>query len=143
MIDKSAITAVFEALAPERVSRGLANADGHTWEDCFLARAYGAPGELERAIRRAPSGEVANLLRPAPKATDAANLLGVDLRAVFAVLDAFDHHPREFRHLAEEWLEETEVRGRPRLEDRCRPPGRPSAALIDVATPALVVGAGR
>jgi hypothetical protein len=36
MIDKAAVTAVFEALGPERVARGLANADGHTWEDCFL-----------------------------------------------------------------------------------------------------------
>ncbi len=44
MIDKSAITAVFESLGPERVARGLANADGHSWEDCFLARAYGAGG---------------------------------------------------------------------------------------------------
>jgi len=32
MIDKSAVTAVFEALGPQRVARGLANADGHTWE---------------------------------------------------------------------------------------------------------------
>ncbi len=73
MIDKSAITAVFESLGPERVARGLANADGHTWKDCFLALAYGARGELERAIRRAPSGGVANLLRVAPKATVAAD----------------------------------------------------------------------
>ena len=109
MINKSAITAVFESLGPERVARGLANADGHTWKDCFLARAYGAPGELERAIRHAPSGGVANLLRPTPKATDAAKLFGVDRVAVFAVVDAFDHCPTEFRQLAEEWLEENLV----------------------------------
>jgi len=45
MLDKVAVTEVFEALGPERVARGLANADGHTWQDCFLARAYGAPGD--------------------------------------------------------------------------------------------------
>jgi len=117
MIDKSAITAVFESLGPERVARGLANADGHSWEDCFLARAYGARGELERAIRRAPSGGAADLLRVAPKATDAAKLFGVDGGSVFAVVDAFDHHPTEFRQLAEEWLEENRVRGRPRFEE--------------------------
>ncbi len=117
MINKSGITAVFESLGPERVARGLANADGHSWEDCFLARAYGAPGDLDRAIRRAPSGGVANLLRVAPKATDAATLFRVNRAAVFAVVDAFDHHPTEFRQLAEEWLEENHVRGRPRFEE--------------------------
>ena len=54
LLDKSAVTAVFEALGPERVARGLLDAEGHTWEDCFLARAYGAAGELERAMRRDP-----------------------------------------------------------------------------------------
>ena len=33
MLDKSAVTAVFEALGPERVARGLLDAEGHTWED--------------------------------------------------------------------------------------------------------------
>ncbi len=115
MINKSVITAVFESLGPERVARGLANADGNSWEDCFLARAYGELGELERAIRRTSSGEVASLLRVAPKATDIAKLLGVDQGAVFAVVDAFDHDPTEFQHLAEEWLEDNLVRGRARL----------------------------
>jgi len=75
-----------------------------------LARAYGVPGELERAIRRAPNGNVAALLRVAPKATDIAKLFRVNRAAVFAVVDAFDHHPAEFRQLAEEWLEENHVR---------------------------------
>ncbi len=44
MLDKSAVTAVFEALGPERVACGLLDAEGHTWDDCFLARAYGAAG---------------------------------------------------------------------------------------------------
>lgn len=54
MIDKAAVTAVFEALGPERVARGLLDADGHTWEDCFLARAYGAAGELVRGHEARP-----------------------------------------------------------------------------------------
>ncbi len=121
MIDKSAVTAVFEALGPERVARGLSNADGHTWEDCFLARAYGAAGELERAIRRDPSRRVANLLGLAPAAADAAKLLGVQWTAVAAVVDAFDHHTTEFRQLAEEWLEGNHVRGRPASSGRAVP----------------------
>ena len=120
MIDKSAVTAVFEALGPERVARGLLDAHGHTWEDCFLARAYGAAGELVRAIRRDPSRRVPNLLGLALAAADAARLLGVQWTAVAAVVDAFDHHPTEFRQLAEEWLEENHVRGRPHLEEAGR-----------------------
>lgn len=123
MIDKSAVTAVFEALGPERVGRGLANADGHTWEDCFLARAYGAPGELEQAMRRDPSRRVANLLGLALAATDTAKLLGVHWTAVSAVVDVFDHDTAEFRQLAEEWLEENYLRGRPRLEEARRAAG--------------------
>ena len=120
MLDKVAVTEVFEALGPERVARGLANADGHTWQDCFLARAYGAPGELERVMRHDPSRRVASLLGLALAAADAARLLGVQWTAVAAVVDAFDHHPTEFRQLAEEWLEENHVRGRPHLEEAGR-----------------------
>ncbi len=120
MVDKSAVTAVFEVLGPERIARGLASADGHTWEDCFLARAYGAAGELERAMKRDPSRRVANLLGLALAAADAAKLLGVQWTAVAAVVDAFDHHTTQFRQLAEEWLEENHVRGRPRLEEARR-----------------------
>src|SRR2546426_4725609 len=76
MIDKSAVTAVFEALGPERVAAGLLDAHGHTWEDCFLARAYGAARELVRAIRRDPSRRVPNLLGLALAAADAAKLIG-------------------------------------------------------------------
>jgi len=123
MIDKSAVTAVFEALGPQRVARGLANADGHTWEDCFLARAYGAVGELEQAMKHDPSRRVANLLGLALAAADAAKLLGVEWTAVAAVVDAFDHDTAEFRQLAEEWLEENHVRGRPRLEEARRAAG--------------------
>ncbi len=117
MINKAAVTAVFEALGPDRVARGLANAEGHTWEDCFLARAYGAVGELERAMRLDPSRSVANLLGLSLAAADAARLLGVEWTAVAAVLDAFDDHRTEFRQLAEEWLEENHIRGRARLDE--------------------------
>jgi hypothetical protein len=113
MIDKAAVTAVFEALGPERVARGLANAEGHTWEDCFLARAYGAVGDLKRAMRRDPRRRVANLLGLSLTATEAAKLLGVQCTAVAAVVHAFDHHTTQFRQLAEEWLEENHICGRP------------------------------
>ena len=33
---KALLTAAWEALGPERVTRGL-QAIGHTWNDCFLA----------------------------------------------------------------------------------------------------------
>src|SRR3989442_7650751 len=89
MIDKSAVTAVFEALGPERVARGLLDADGHTWGDCFLARAYGAAGELVRAIRRDPSPRDANLLGLALAAAQAAQLLRAPWAAAAAALHAF------------------------------------------------------
>lgn len=57
-----------------------------------MARAYGAAGELVRAMRRDPSRRVANLLGLALAAADAAKLLGVQWTAVAAVVHAFDHH---------------------------------------------------
>src|SRR2546426_2295064 len=105
MIDKSAVTAVFEALGPERVARGLLDADGHTWGDCFLARAYGAAGGVVRAMRRDPSRRVPNLLGLALAAADAAKLLGVQWTAGSAVVDALDHRTTAFRHLGEGGVE--------------------------------------
>jgi hypothetical protein len=105
MIDKVAITQVFEALGPERVARGLAGARRHTWTDCFVALAYGARGELERAVADATRG-LARLLKP-PKAGLVAKLLDVPPGALIALVDAFDHNTAEFRQLAEEWLEDT------------------------------------
>src|SRR2546428_1428007 len=102
MIDKSAVTAVFEALGPERVAAGLLDAHGHTWEDCFLARAYGAAGELVRAIPRHPSRRVPNLLGLALAAADAAKLLGVPWTAGRARRHAFDPHTTTVRPPAEE-----------------------------------------
>src|SRR5260370_24437360 len=47
---KPLLTAAWEALGPERVTRGL-QASGHTWNDGFLALAtYGEPGELAREL---------------------------------------------------------------------------------------------
>ncbi len=71
-------------------------------------------------MRRDPGRRVANLLGVALAAADAAKLLGVEWTAVAAVVDAFDHDTTEFRQLAEEWLEENHVRGRPRLEEARR-----------------------
>ena len=49
---KALLTAAWEALGPERVTRGL-QASGHTWNDCFLALAtYGEPGVLARELKR-------------------------------------------------------------------------------------------
>ncbi len=49
---KALLTAAWEALGPERVTRGL-QASGHTWNDCFLALAtYGEPGVLARELER-------------------------------------------------------------------------------------------
>jgi hypothetical protein len=122
MIDKAAITQVFEALGPERVARGLTDARRHTWTDCFVALAYGPRGELERAIADSTRG-LARLLRP-PKAVLVAKLLNVPPGALIALVDAFDHNTVEFRQLAEEWLEENRTR---------RPLGDPSRALTGSA----------
>ena len=48
-IQKSLLTTAFEALGPERVTRGL-TATGHSWRDCFLSLAmYGEPRETRDA----------------------------------------------------------------------------------------------
>ncbi len=45
---KALLTVAFEALGPDRVTRGL-QTSGHTWSDCFLALATcGEPGVLAR-----------------------------------------------------------------------------------------------
>ncbi len=106
MIDKMAITQVFEVLGAERIARGLATRR-HTWADCFLALAYGARGELVRAVDDGLRG-AALLFRP-PMALKVARLLGVPSGSVVAVVDAFDRSSQEFRRLAEEWQEENRV----------------------------------
>ncbi len=49
--EKVLLTTAFEALGPERVTRGL-KATGHSWSDCFLALAIsGEPYALARTSR--------------------------------------------------------------------------------------------
>ena len=100
---KALLTTAFEALGPERVTRGLA-ATGHNWSECFLAIAT--------------DGE-ANLLRQELKKngrTDAdhfvSSLIGVSVEAVHEVVRVWDHDEATFRALASEWLELNRAAGR-------------------------------
>ena len=91
---KTLLTAAWEALGPERVTRGL-QASGHTWNDCFLALAtYGEPGVLARELERRWRREhyVGTLLR-------------VRVQVVNEVVRASDHEEGAFRALAAAWLE--------------------------------------
>jgi len=91
---KTLLTAAWEALGPERVTRGL-QARGHTWNDCFLALAtYGEPGVL--------AGEMEKRLR---REHYVSTLLGVRVQAVNEVVRTWDHDEGAFRALAAEWLE--------------------------------------
>ncbi len=93
-IQKTLLTTAFEALGPERVTRGL-KATGHNWRDCFLAVAtYGQPDALARKLE--------NRWR---KEHYVSTLLGVRVQAVNEVVRAWDHDEGEFRCLAAEWLE--------------------------------------
>src|SRR2546426_10771815 len=50
--EKVLLTTAFEALGPERVTRGL-KATGQRWNDCFLAIAtYGEPDALAREMEK-------------------------------------------------------------------------------------------
>ncbi len=91
---KTWVTIAFEALGPERVTRGL-TATGHSWSDCFLALAIsGEPDTLAR--------QLAERWR---KERIASTLLGVRMQAVNEVVSAWDRHEGTFRALAAEWLE--------------------------------------
>ena len=93
-VQKALLTAAFEALGPERVTRGL-QASGHTWNDCFLALAtYGEPGALTRELQRRWR-----------KDHFVGTLLGVRVQVVNEVVGAWDHDEGGFRVLAAEWLE--------------------------------------
>ena len=85
--EKAVLTAAFEALGPERLTRGL-KATGHSWRDCFLVVA--TYDELERRWR---------------KEHFVSTLLGVRVEAVHEVVRAWDHDEEAFRALAAEWLE--------------------------------------
>jgi len=91
---KALLTAAWEALGPERVTRGL-QASGHTWNDCFLALAtYGEPGALARELERRWRRE-----------HYVGTLLGVRVQAVNEVVRVWDHDEGAFRALAAAWLE--------------------------------------
>jgi hypothetical protein len=91
---KALLTAAWEALGPERVTRGL-QASGHTWNDCFLALAtYGEPGVLARELERRWRRE-----------HYVGTLLGVRVQVVNEVVRAWDHDEGAFRALAAAWLE--------------------------------------
>lgn len=93
-IQKTLLTAAFEALGPERVMRGL-HATGHSWKDCFLAFAIsGEPDALGR--------ELAKRWR---KEHFVSTVLGVRVQAVNEVVRAWDQAEGAFRALAAEWLE--------------------------------------
>ena len=91
---KDLLTAAFETLGPEGVTRGL-QASGHTWNDCFLALAtYGKPGVLARELDRHWRRE-----------HYVGTLLGIRTQVVSEVVRIWDHDEGEFRALASEWLE--------------------------------------
>ena len=92
--EKTLLTTAFEALGPERVTRGL-EATGHTWNDCFLAIAlYGEPAALARQLQKRWRRE-----------HFVGTLLGVRMQVVNEVVRAWDQDESAFRALAAEWLE--------------------------------------
>ena len=91
---KALLTVAFEALGPDRVTRGL-QTSGHTWSDCFLALATcGEPGVLARALDRRWRRE-----------HYVGTLLGVRVQVVNEVVRTWDHDEGAFRALAAAWLE--------------------------------------
>jgi hypothetical protein len=92
--EKTLLTTAFEALGPERVTRGL-KATGHSWSDCFLALAIsGEPDALARELQKRWRKEHFVSTR-----------LGVPVQAVTQIVKAWDHDESAFRALATEWLE--------------------------------------
>ncbi len=88
------LTAAFEALGPERVTRSL-EATGHRWKDCFLAiAAYGEPCALAR-----------EMVKPRQKENFVGPLVGVPVQVVKEVARLWDDDEQSFRALAAEWLE--------------------------------------
>jgi hypothetical protein len=92
--EKVLLTTAFEALGPERVTRGL-KATGHRWNDCFLAIAtYGEPDALAREMEKSRR-----------KKHVVGALIGVPVQVVNEVVHVWDHDEGAFRALAAEWLE--------------------------------------
>ena len=92
--EKAVLTAAFELLGPERVTRGL-KARGHSWSDCFLAVVIG--GE--------PDAASLDLQKRWRKEHAVSMMLGLPVRTVTQVVSAWDHDETAFRSLAVEWLE--------------------------------------
>ena len=93
-IQKTLLTTAFEALGPERVTRGI-KATGHSWRDCFLAVAtHDEPDALARKLEKRWRKE-----------HYVSTLLGVRVQAVNEVVRAWDQDESAFRALAAEWLE--------------------------------------
>lgn len=91
---KTYLTTAFEALGAERVARGL-EAQGHTWNDCFLAHALGgAAGVLECELEHRASRE-----------HTVSRMVGVPVAVVREVVTTWDREEATFRALAAEWLE--------------------------------------
>jgi len=93
-IQKTLLTTAFDALGPERVTRGL-RATGHSWRDCFLSL----------AIHGEPDGLARELEKRWRKEHFVSTLLGVRVQVVNQVVRAWDHDEGAFRALAAEWLE--------------------------------------
>ncbi len=92
--EKVLLTTAFEALGPERVTRGL-KATGHRWNDCFLAIAtYGEPDALAREMEKSRR-----------KKHVVGALIGVPVHVVNEVVRLWDHDEHSFRALVAEWLE--------------------------------------
>jgi hypothetical protein len=99
--EKTLLTTAFEALGPERVTRGL-KARGHTWNDCFLALAtFGEAGVLGREMEERWRRE-----------HYVGTLLGVRVEVVNEAVRTWDHDEAAFRALAAEWLELNPVAAR-------------------------------
>ena len=89
---KALLTAAFETLGPEGVTRGL-QASGHNWNDCFLALAtYGKPGVLARELDRHWRRE-----------HYVGTQLGVRVQVVNEVVRTWDHDEGAFTQVNCEW----------------------------------------
>lgn len=109
---KEAVTRVLEGLGPDRVARAVNHPalKAEDWRSCFLACAYGEPGDLLGAMTEEVQDMIAaGKLRPYafPAERHAAVVLGMSREDVTAVVRAFDE-PVDRPHLlalATEWLE--------------------------------------
>ncbi len=100
---KAVLTSAFEALGPERVTRGL-TATGHNWSECFLAIATdGEANLLRRELKQNGRTDAEHFV---------SSLVGASVEAVHEVVRVWDHDEATFRALATEWLELNRAAGR-------------------------------